>query len=71
MTTDNQVRVGLVAGGLGAYWPQFADLLLRLQRTAERTLLDTEVAAAAERLRPPRCDMIVGFLTTYLASSPA
>ena len=33
--------------------------------------LDTEAAAAAERLRPPRCDMVVGFLTTYLASSPA
>src|ERR1035437_1481756 len=27
-------KIGLVAGGLGAYWPQFADLLPHLQRSA-------------------------------------
>nr|WP_203454589.1 hypothetical protein [Jiangella aurantiaca] len=29
-------KVGLVAGGLGAYWPQFPDLLPQLQRSARR-----------------------------------
>jgi L-arabinose isomerase len=28
-------RIGLVAGGLGAYWPQFPDLLPQLQRSAD------------------------------------
>ena len=28
-------RIGLVAGGLGAYWPQFPDLLPELQRSAQ------------------------------------
>jgi L-arabinose isomerase len=28
-------KVGLVAGGLGAYWPQFPDLLPQLQRSAD------------------------------------
>ncbi len=27
-------KIGLVAGGLGAYWPQFPDLLPQLQRSA-------------------------------------
>ncbi|TFD04005.1 arabinose isomerase [Cryobacterium sinapicolor] len=41
-------RIGLVSGGLGAYWPQFPDLLPELQASAryvtERfTRLDTEV----------------------------
>src|ERR1700680_955598 len=31
----SQPRIGLVAGGLGAYWPQFPDLLPQLQRSAE------------------------------------
>ncbi|HVQ89662.1 MAG TPA: L-fucose/L-arabinose isomerase family protein [Mycobacteriales bacterium] len=31
-----RTRVGLVAGGLGAYWPQFPDLLPQLQRSAAR-----------------------------------
>ena len=25
--TTRKTRIGLVAGGLGAYWPQFPDLL--------------------------------------------
>ncbi|MEO6703431.1 MAG: L-fucose/L-arabinose isomerase family protein [Jatrophihabitantaceae bacterium] len=79
-------RVGLVAGGLGAYWPQFPDLLPQLQRSATTVadrlrLLDCEVidvgfisdaqdgARAAEKLRVAGCDLIVGFLTTYLTAS--
>ena len=31
-----RTRVGLVAGGLGAYWPQFPDLLPQLQAVAPR-----------------------------------
>jgi L-arabinose isomerase len=79
-------RVGLVAGGLGAYWPQFPDLLPQLKRSAERVTermraFDAEVvdvgfisdaqegAAAAEKLRAAGCDLIVGFLTTYMTAS--
>jgi len=29
-----RAKVGLVAGGLGAYWPQFPDLLPQLRRSA-------------------------------------
>ncbi|MDQ2846393.1 MAG: L-fucose/L-arabinose isomerase family protein [Actinomycetota bacterium] len=81
-----RTRVGLVAGGLGAYWPQFPELLPQLQRSADRVSermrqLDCEVvdvgfisdamdgAAAAEKLRAADCDLIVGFLTTYLTAS--
>ncbi|MEW2548527.1 L-fucose/L-arabinose isomerase family protein [Streptomyces sp. NPDC047002] len=79
-------RVGLVAGGLGAYWPQFPDLLPQLRRSAARVsermgAFDAEVvdagfvsdaqegAAAAEKLRAADCDLIVGFLTTYMTAS--
>jgi L-arabinose isomerase len=81
-----RVKVGLVAGGLGAYWPQFPDLLPRLRRSAARvsermTALDCDVvdvgfisddrdgARAAEELRVAGCDLIVGFLTTYMTAS--
>ncbi|MCO5997277.1 L-fucose/L-arabinose isomerase family protein [Actinoallomurus rhizosphaericola] len=84
--TDTKVRVGLVAGGLGAYWPQFPDLLPQLKRSAERVsermralgadVVDVgfisdaqEGAAAAERLRVADCDLIVGFLTTYMTAT--
>ena len=84
---QRRVKVGLVAGGLGAYWPQFPDLLPQLQalRRAgcrERMqALDCDVvdvgfisdaeegAAAAEELRVAGCDMIVGFLTTYMTAT--
>src|SRR3954471_9371832 len=86
MTVDNRVRVGLVAGGLGAYWPQFPDLLPQLRRSAERVSermrgLGAEVvdagfvsdaqegAVAAEKLRAAGCDIIVGFLTTYMTAT--
>ncbi|WP_433518150.1 arabinose isomerase [Nonomuraea sp. CA-143628] len=79
-------KVGLVAGGLGAYWPQFPDLLPQLERSSARVsermgTLGCEVvdvgfisdaqqgAAAAERLREAGCDLIVGFLTTYMTAT--
>ncbi|MGI5227571.1 arabinose isomerase [Actinoallomurus sp. CA-142502] len=85
-TNERRVRVGLVAGGLGTYWPQFPDLLPQLRRSAERVsermgLLGADVvdagfisderegAAAAEKLRTAGCDLIVGFLTTYMTAT--
>jgi L-arabinose isomerase len=84
--TPRPVRVGLVAGGLGAYWPQFPTLLPQLQASARRVSqrlagLDCEVvdagfisdaqegAAAAEKLRTADCDLIIGFLTTYMTAT--
>lgn len=86
--TPRRTTVGLVAGGLGAYWPQFPDLLPQLQRSATRVaerlrdvspdvdVVDVgfisdaqEGAVAAERLRAAGCDLIVGFLTTYMTAS--
>jgi L-arabinose isomerase len=81
-----KTRIGLVAGGLGAYWPQFPELLPQLQASARRVAerfgeFDCEVvdvgfisdaqegAAAAEKLRLADCDLIVGFLTTYMTAS--
>ena len=78
--------VGLVAGGLGAYWPQFPGLLPQLRASARRVGervrgLGCEVvdagfisdaadgARAAEVLRAAGCDLIVGFLTTYMTAS--
>lgn len=79
-------KVGLVSGGLGAYWPQFPDLLPQLERSAERVAerlrgLDCEVVdagfisdphdgdRAAEQLREAGCDLVVGFLTTYMTAT--
>jgi L-arabinose isomerase len=84
--TARRTKVGLVAGGLGAYWPQFPELLPQLQRSAARVgermqALDCDVvdvgfisdaqdgARAAETLRVAGCDLIVGFLTTYMTAS--
>ncbi|WP_327104906.1 L-fucose/L-arabinose isomerase family protein [Nonomuraea glycinis] len=84
--TTNRTKVGLVAGGLGAYWPQFPDLLPQLQRSSARVsermrelgceVVDAgfvsdaqEGAAAAEKLRAAGCDLIVGFLTTYMTAT--
>jgi L-arabinose isomerase len=81
-----RTRIGLVSGGLGAYWPQFPDLLPQLQSSARRVsermqALDCDVvdvgfisdaqdgARAAEQLRVAGCDLIVGFLTTYMTAS--
>lgn len=84
--TPRPTTVGLVAGGLGAYWPQFPDLLPQLQSSARRVsqriqglgcdvvdagfISDAEQGArAAETLRAAGCDLIVGFLTTYMTAS--
>ena len=84
--TTHKTRIGLVAGGLGAYWPQFPGLLPQLQASARRVSerlsgLDCEVvdvgfisdaqegAAAAEKLRLADCDLIIGFLTTYMTAT--
>ena len=85
-STPRRTKVGLVAGGLGAYWPQFPDLLPQLQASARRVsermqqfdcdvvdvgfISDAEDGArAAEELRVAGCDLIVGFLTTYMTAS--
>ncbi|GAA0851810.1 L-fucose/L-arabinose isomerase family protein [Streptosporangium amethystogenes subsp. fukuiense] len=50
-----RTKVGLVAGGLGAYWPQFPDLLPQLRRSSERV---------SERMRELGCDVVdVGFIS--------
>lgn len=50
-----RTRVGLVSGGLGAYWPQFPDLLPQLKRSAARV---------AERLSAFNCNVQdVGFVS--------
>jgi L-arabinose isomerase len=84
--TGRRTKVGLVAGGLGAYWPQFPDLLPQLKRSSARVsermkAMDCDVidvgfisdaeegARAAEQLRVAGCDLIVGFLTTYMTAS--
>ena len=81
-----RTKIGLVAGGLGAYWPQFPELLPQLRRSAARVsermqVYDVDVvdvgfisdaedgARAAEQLRVAGCDLIVGFLTTYMTAS--
>ncbi len=84
--SPRRTKVGLVAGGLGAYWPQFPDLLPQLQASARRVserlqAMDCDIvdvgfisdaedgARAAEQLRVAGCDLIVGFLTTYMTAS--
>ena len=50
-----RTKVGLVAGGLGAYWPQFPDLLPQLQRSA---------AHVSARIRALDCDVAdAGFIS--------
>ncbi len=83
---QRKARVGLVAGGLGAYWPQFPDLLPQLRDSAGRVrerlermgveVVDVgfvsdaqEATQAAERLRAAGCDLLVGFLATYLTAT--
>ncbi|MCU1676828.1 MAG: arabinose isomerase [Frankiales bacterium] len=53
--SPRRTKVGLVAGGLGAYWPQFPDLLPQLQRSADRV---------SERMRDLDCEVVdVGFIS--------
>jgi L-arabinose isomerase len=50
-----RTRVGLVAGGLGAYWPQFPGLLPQLQQSA---------SLVSERIRAMDCDLTdAGFIS--------
>lgn len=50
-----RARVGLLSGGLGAYWPQFPELLPKLQGSARRV---------AERLGELGCEVIdAGFVS--------
>ena len=51
MHTRRKTRIGLVSGGLGAYWPQFPELLPQLQESARYVTerfqgLDAEVVDA-------------------------
>lgn len=51
-----RTRIGLVAGGLGTYWPQFPGLLPQLKESA---------AHVAERLRRMDAEVTdVGFVST-------
>ena len=53
--TTNRTKVGLVAGGLGAYWPQFPDLLPQLRRSSARV---------SERMRALGCEVVdAGFVS--------
>ena len=53
--TPRPTKVGLVAGGLGAYWPQFPDLLPQLERSAQRV---------SQRMRELDCEVVdVGFIS--------
>jgi len=53
--TATPVRAGLVSGGLGAYWPQFPDLLPQLRRSA---------AEVARRLAELGADVVdAGFVS--------
>ena len=50
-----RTKIGLVAGGLGAYWPQFPDLLPTLRRSAD---------AVSTRLRAIDADVVdAGFVS--------
>lgn len=56
-------RVGLVSGGLGAYWPQFPDLLPQLERSA---------AEVGRRLRESGADLLdVGFVSDPVEAASA
>ena len=56
-------RVGLVAGGLGAYWPQFPDLLPQLQRSPRWS---------ADRLGAIDADVVdVGFISDAAGGAQA
>ncbi len=56
MAMRRKTRIGLVAGGLAAYWPQFPELLPLLQRSAD---------FVSERFQQMDADVIdVGFIST-------
>jgi L-arabinose isomerase len=56
-------RVGLVAGGLGAYWPQFPGFLAQLEGSAKYV---------SQRLKSLDCEVVdVGFISTPIDGSHA
>jgi len=60
---NRRTRVGLVAGGLGAYWPQFPDLLPTLRRSAARV---------TERMNELDCEVVdAGFISDAQEGSVA
>lgn len=60
--TARRPKIGLVAGGLGAYWPQFPDLLPQLRRSADRV---------TERMREFDADVVdVGFISDAQEAPP-
>ncbi|MET0454669.1 MAG: L-fucose/L-arabinose isomerase family protein [Mycobacterium sp.] len=61
--TPRRTRVGLVAGGLGAYWPQFPHL---------RPLLETSVRRVAGRFEEHGCEIVdAGFVSDPTESAAA
>ena len=57
-----RTKVGLVAGGLGAYWPQFPGLLPQLKHSAARV---------SERMRALDCDVTdAGFISDAAGRRP-
>ncbi|TWF90826.1 L-fucose/L-arabinose isomerase family protein [Streptomyces brevispora] len=62
-TLRRRTRVGLVSGGLGAYWPQFPGLLERLQESAR---------FVTERFEEMGCEVVdAGFVSDPLESARA
>lgn len=60
---DGRPLVGLVAGGLGAYWPQFPDLLPQLQSSAR---------VVSDRLRRLDAEVVdVGFISDAVEAAQA
>jgi hypothetical protein len=60
-----RTKIGLVAGGLGAYWPQFPELLPQLQASARRV---SQRLQALDCERPNSCASPAA--TSSSASSP-
>ncbi len=61
--TRRKTRIGLVAGGLGTYWPQFPGLLPQLQRSTEYV---------SNRFKEMDADVVdVGFISDAVEASVA
>src|SRR3954469_14505188 len=61
--TPRKTRVGLVSGGLGAYWPQFPSLLPQLEASARRV---------ASRLSEMDCEVVdAGFVSDAVEGAAA
>jgi L-arabinose isomerase len=61
--TRRKTRIGLVAGGLGAYWPQFPKLLPQLQKSS---------AYVSDRFKEMDAHVVdVGFISDAVEASVA